>query len=170
MKKIFLILALFLSFILVSCGNNNQIKNEKDIQKMENDAKKWAEENAQNTTKHTRIDCMKGCEMLWKWNVLNKDKKVEDMNIDCNGLCDFQQWVENNDVSYCEKSTWSYKDMCYSTIAKNIKDSSLCEKIGVKIFLYSCYQTLAEETKDVSLCEKISNKTYKEICQEKFKK
>jgi protein involved in sex pheromone biosynthesis len=40
MKKTLILLALFLAFTLVSCGNNNQVKNENDIQKIENDAKK----------------------------------------------------------------------------------------------------------------------------------
>jgi hypothetical protein len=60
--------------------------------------------------------------------------------------------------------------MCYSTVAKNTKDVSLCEKVPEKIFLYTCYQSVAEEKKDVSLCEKITDNTYKEICVEKFKK
>ncbi len=166
MKKTLILTIIFLSFILVSCWNNVQIKNENDIQNIQKDAKKWSEENVQNTTKHTRADCMKWCEMLWKWSKVTEEEKKKN----CNGLCDFQQWIQENDTSYCEKATWSYKDMCYSTIAKNTKDVSLCEKIGVKIFLYSCYQTVAEETKDASLCEKISDVTYKEICLEKFQK
>jgi hypothetical protein len=60
--------------------------------------------------------------------------------------------------------------MCYSAIAKNIKDASLCAKITEKIFLYSCYQTVAEETKDVKYCDKITDKLFKDGCLEKFKK
>jgi len=164
MKKTLILITIMLSFILVSCWNSGQIKNENDIKKIQNEAEKWVEENTQNITKHTRADCMKWCEMLWNASQVTSEEKSKN----CNGLCDFQQWIQENDTSYCEKATWSYKDMCYSGIAKNTKDVSLCEKIVVKIFLYSCYQTLAEETKDAALCEKISDVTYKEICLEKF--
>jgi len=159
-----------LSFVLTSCWNNNQIRNEDDINQIKSDAEKWSEENAQNTTKHSREDCMKWCEMLWKWNVGNKDKTVEDMNKNCNGLCDFQQWIENNDISYCEKTEWTYKSMCYSTIAKNTKDASLCEKNTNKIFTDTCYTTVAEAKKDISICDKITEQMSKDTCIETVKK
>lgn len=112
----------------------------------------------------TKSECMLWCEMMRKSNEWNKDRTSQDMNKDCNVLCDASQGIESNDVTSCEKSEWILKDTCFSEIAQDTNDISVCKKISEKTFLYSCYTALAEKQKNASVCENIDDTMRKSIC------
>lgn len=122
-----------------------------------------------NAWKNIKSDCMMWCQIMRKSNESNKTRTVADMDKDCNSLCDASQWMENNDLSSCEKSEWVLKDTCFSEIAQEKKDSTICKKITDKTLLYACYTAIAEDNQDASLCENIDEKMRKWICVDSAK-
>jgi hypothetical protein len=53
---------------------------------------------------------------------------------------------------------------CYTEIAIETKDLSICKKITDKIFLNACYSSIAEETKNASICDNIEDTMFKSAC------
>lgn len=119
-----------------------------------------------NEVKTTKQDCMVWCEMMWKWNPWNKDKLSDEMDRDCNSLCDAAQWMENNDISQCEKALWVMRDSCFTDVAKDLNQPDLCEKIQEPMLRNGCLTTLAEDNKDLSICDKITDPLWNWICKE----
>lgn len=111
---------------------------------------------------------MKWCITLWKSNTNNKDKTEENINKDCNDLCEAGQGIQNDDLTSCDKSDGTMKDICYSKIAKTKKDPTICEKVTSKMFKNTCYVDVAEVKGDQSLCDKVTEKYMKEVCTDKF--
>ena len=57
----------------------------------------------------------------------------------------------------CETvSTWSFKDLCYQSVAKEALDSTLCDKISNQDMKDGCYYTLALALRDKEICKKIA--------------
>ena len=77
--------------------------------------------------------------------------------------------VETNDVMICEKVTnqTKYKDWCYSKIAVNKKEESLCQKIIDDDTRDGCYWEINQENLDYSVCEKLKNPETKDYCYSK---
>lgn len=91
------------------------------------------------------------------------------MQKDCSALCNSSQGMQNNDPSSCEKSEGILRDVCYSDIAKNNKDISICSNIQEASFVDSCYIGVAEATKDSSICDRIANDILKISCVDETK-
>ncbi len=119
--------------------------------------------------KNIKSDCMMWCQIMRKSNEGNKERTVADMDKDCNSLCDASQWMENNDISSCEKSEWVLKDTCFSEIAQETNDPAICKNITEKTLLYACYTAIAEKSQDASLCENIADTMRKWICVDSAK-
>jgi len=137
--------------IFAGCG-------QKNIQ----DNQSW--DDSSLSPKTSTSDCLMWCQIMRKANEGNKDKSVVDMNKDCNSLCSASAGMENNDLDACEKSQWILKDTCFSEIAQEKNDTTVCKKIGDQTILYSCYTSIAQKQKDLSICENIHDKMRNSIC------
>lgn len=96
------------------------------------------------------------------WKIRNKaDQEAKD-------ICYLYFAEGATDLSICEKiHSREQKDWCYSKIAYNKKESSICdEKIQSIVVKDSCYYNVATEMIDFSLCEKIQDKEEKDLCKE----
>ncbi len=77
--------------------------------------------------------------------------------------------IENRDLSICDK-TWQgvqyqkTKDWCYTDVAVDKKDISICEKIQNQDNKEGCYSGVAEAKQDISICEKIHDQDCKDEC------
>ena len=149
MKKILVISIFAASIALAGCGKTAP------LEKQNVEMNKW---------ENIKSECMIWCEMMWKWNQSNKNKTLADMNVDCNSLCDAAQWMESNDLSSCQKSEGILKDTCFSEIAQETNDPTICKNITDKTFLYSCYTAIAEKNNDDTLCNNIDDTMRKWIC------
>lgn len=166
MKKSILITITFIILVLTSCGNNeSKINNnwtQSAVQNTSSDDNKWS--------KVSKEECMNGCYMMWKSNPGNKDKSESDMNKNCEDLCNASQWIENNDLSSCEKaSDPMLKNPCYWEVAKNKWDVNICNKISEKLLKDACVMWVAEKLKDESLCDKIEEPIMKPACLDSVK-
>jgi len=158
MKKYIIFLLLITTIILASCWKNTN----STLNTSSNSNNKWA--------KVSKEECMNGCYMMWKSNASNKDKTESDMNKDCEDLCNASQWMENNDLSSCEKTSDPLlKNWCYSEIAKDKWDETICDKISDKLLKDTCIVWVAEKLKDKSLCDKISESFMKTSCIDNLK-
>lgn len=175
MKKI-LLLIIPAVLLISGCGSqsNNDVSNdentnpEKEIIETMQNMNEVANENSSEDSevKTTKEDCIAWCELMWTSNTANKDKSKDEMAIDCNSLCDAAQWIENNDVSECEKAQWLMRDSCFTDIAQDLNQPDICEKITEPTMLYWCLATLAEQNKDLSICDKITDQMWNWICKE----
>lgn len=109
---------------------------------------------------------MTGCEAMWKANESNAGRSNEDMNTDCENLCNSSLGIENQDVALCAQSEGTLKDICYSGIAESTKDATVCEKITDQTLLSTCYIGVVEKTKDATICEKIPEGMFKSMCMD----
>lgn len=187
MKKLIVLIMVLLSVTLVSCGKDSS--NNENVGNVENQIEKT--ERVQPKDKISKNECMNGCYMMWKSNPGNKDKTETDMNQNCEDLCNASQWMENNDLSSCEKTSdpllknWcfskiakdkkdssicskitdiTFMDTCYSNLALELNDVSLCKSVKQDIFLSQCYSDIAEKYKDISACDNIQDKMFKDLC------
>ena len=169
MKKSTLLVLLSGILILASCGSDNS--------KTNNNSDAW-QKRGQNTSSNWNIkwdkvskeECMNGCYIMWKSNPGNKDKGESEMNKNCEDLCNASQWIENNDLSSCEKaSDPMLKNPCYWEVAKNKWDVNICNKISEKLLKDACITWVAEKLKDESLCNKISESFMKTSCLDSVK-
>lgn len=166
MKKLMMIvLVSMITLPVLWCAKKNgdipNVNTEKTVVQQEN--KNQNNDSAGNTTK---AECMNGCEMMRNSNTVNKWKSAGDMQIDCDNICEASQGIQNNDVSSCEKSEWMLKYGCYTEIATETKDVSICKKIDDKTFMNACFSSIAEDTKDAKICNNIEDTMFRNICTE----
>ena len=72
-----------------------------------------------------------------------------------------------NDSDLCESltsETDKVKDPCYSEIAENKLDYTLCEKINNEWMKNNCFDYIAKSTNNKYLCGKINDESKKEEC------
>jgi hypothetical protein len=160
MKKIYLLLILaFFPIFLFGCSQSRDTwKSIKDIV-VENTNKKESKD-----WDVTKNECMQWCKIMRKSNKWNEWKSPNEMQKDCNSLCDASQWIQNNDLSSCERSEWILRDSCYAEIAKTSKDADICTHIEDNTLMNACYSSVAQETKDASICDNIDAGIFKDVC------
>lgn len=168
MKKIITTLLALLILLAISwCGKTDTVtQSPENTTNQEQSTDSDSSDNNSNWVKYSRSDCIRWCETLWKSNEKNKDKPKEEMDKECNSICDAWQWIQNDDPSSCEKAEWIMRNGCFGAIAKKRKDVAICDKIDEKMLLNGCYADIAKELKDNSICQKIQDKMWKEICEE----
>ena len=64
----------------------------------------------------------------------------------------------------CEKAKTGERDLCFSQLAENQQDESICKKISEVGLKNSCYEEIAEKKKDEVICEKIITQSDRESC------
>jgi hypothetical protein len=84
-------------------------------------------------------------------------------NITNSGLrnfCESKFFKFTDDTTVCEKVV--NKDWCYFTMANNLNDSNLCNKIEEGNWKYRCYERLFGE--NVNFCDNIVDLEFKDEC------
>jgi len=162
-KLIMIVLVSMITLSVVWCAKKNgdisNVNTEETVVQQET-----KNQNPTNDWDVSKRECMNWCEIMRKSNAGNEWKSASDMQKDCNNICEASQGIQNNDVSSCEKSEWMLKYGCYTEIATETKDLSICKKITDKIFLNACYSSVAEETKNASICDNIEDTMFKNAC------
>lgn len=163
MKKISLVMILGLSLILVGCGN--QETNSEELKEQLNEQRNEEQQNVSKSESDFEMsECMKWCEMM-----RNKEWTEEKMFGDCKSLCTAWKAIEEWDASECENSEWIMRDSCYSSIAYETVNVSLCEKMSDSLMQFGCYAAIAEKTKSIDICKKIKEPMWKTSCEETVK-
>ncbi|MEF2174963.1 MAG: hypothetical protein V3575_00715 [Candidatus Absconditabacteria bacterium] len=170
-KTLFLIIPILLT--IGGCGNQNidenkPIENTNQEEGINDLVQELNQElgNVESDGKTTKQDCMAGCEIMWKSSPLNSDKSSDEMEKECNSLCDASQGMENNDISQCEKAEGMMRDSCFTDIAQDLNQPEICGKISEPMLRNGCYTSIAEENKDISICNNITDKMWNGICKE----
>jgi hypothetical protein len=142
MKKLYLLFIVFFSFLLVWCGNK-------------------VTTNENTNVVFNKSDCMKWCEIV-------RDQKTskEVMLNDCEKTCEIWESVATNDKNWCEDSDESLKNDCYSSVAYETSNYSLCKKISDVVLQYWCYTSIASKLKDITICNEVAEVTRKKSCEE----
>lgn len=165
MKKILPLILLALISLLISCWADNQ--DETIINDTKNNTIDNTSEQNDSSTEVSNEECLNGCYNMWKSNPWNKDKTEDEMHKNCNDLCNATQWIQNNDLSSCEKSNDPLlKNSCYSEVAKTNWDVTICDSISDELLKDTCIIWVAEKLKDISLCDKISSTIMKPSCED----
>ena len=110
--------------------------------------------------------CIQGCEMLWNGDEENKNKSEAEKDKSCKDLCKSGEGMAENNVNACAESDGIMRDACYSTVAENLVDGKICEKVEDEIMQMGCYSTLAENTGDLKYCDSIKDEMYRGFCKE----
>jgi len=160
MKKSFfmpIIAILLVSMTLTfwGCGSQQNLENPEKVENQENKVK---------DSDVTMNECVVWCETIWKMNEWNKWKSDSQMQKDCESLCNSTQGIQNNDLNSCEKTEWILKDTCYSDIAEDKEDISICENITDETIKDTCYTNIAELKKDSSICEEVTDMAMQNNC------
>lgn len=150
MKKTILFSMFLFSFLLLWCANNEV--NREESTNMEN--KEIAEE------VFNKEDCLKWCQMMG--NVWLSDEWILE---DCKKTCEIGEAVATNDENWCENADGEMRDACYSSVAYESSNASLCEEISDTLYQYSCYLSIAEKLQDKTICDKIDEESWKISCQ-----
>ena len=58
------------------------------------------------------------------------------------------------------------KDACYSSVAYEKANSSLCKKISDVALQFGCYASIAEKTKNPDVCDDIKDSMWNESCMQ----
>jgi hypothetical protein len=92
--------------------------------------------------------------------------------------CYYQQAIKNKDITQCDKMSGSgiyggvsySKDMCYTGLAKELQDTSICKNLSDEGYLVEsakCYAEIAIKKNDVSICL-VDNSIVKDECLTNF--
>ncbi len=78
----------------------------------------------------------------------------------------YQQYANDmKDATVCDKiGDINYKDSCYGSLANNLGDPALCDKIRNVNQKDSCYGSMASRLGDSSYCNQITNENQKQNC------
>lgn len=77
--------------------------------------------------------------------------------------------ITSTNPDACEDLSADKQNVCYSFVAANREDPSLCEKITQLFYKNDCYQRLAEKTGDVSFCDKITTASTRYSCYDELR-
>ena len=165
MKNFFgILLIISFAFVLSGCAGSQSENGAGQIAEKKNEANDQKKQATGEAQVGVVGDCLSQCVSLWKTSKANAGKSEEQMNKECNSLCDAGQGIQNQDISSCEKAEGIMKDTCYNSIAKKSNDPSICDKITSGAIAGTCYIDAMEKTKDKSFCEKIKTKMFKDDC------
>ncbi|MBT3408139.1 hypothetical protein HN415_05660, partial [Candidatus Woesearchaeota archaeon] len=84
---------------------------------------------------------------------------------ECESFIYYNNALEQKDVSICDKipfSNLSYKNSCYKTLAYELDNSQLCEKIDYIGDKDECYSSLCIENENLELCDQIKDSLFKD--------
>lgn len=71
-------------------------------------------------------------------------------------------------LSECDKNDPFWKDTCYSFVAQEKNDLSICDKIATHPTRPLCYVSIAINLKDPTICKKLQNQVEKDFCFHDF--
>jgi hypothetical protein len=68
----------------------------------------------------------------------------------------------------CDKKDQFWKDTCFSLVAQDINDLTICDKITTQPTYDLCYISVAINLEDPTICEKLSDQASKDYCYDEF--
>jgi hypothetical protein len=88
--------------------------------------------------------------------------------ISCETACRASAEFESDDVNDCGNLKGILQTGCITEKARDQRMPEYCEQIDAGSFRDTCYITVAEELNDISICNKITNNIYRQVCTQQF--